>query len=80
MVKMWIPLLSRWRDSRRRSGASRDRVVTMTRGQLESWAAERGMVVVDTAEHEAMCARAAAAIAAAADLDRDYEVICGHAA
>ena len=38
------------------------------------------MVVVDTAEHEAMCARAAAAIAAAADLDRDYEVICGHAA
>lgn len=45
----------------------------MTLAQLESWAAERNLVLIDEAEFTDMCA------AAAADVDRELKVLLGDA-
>lgn len=44
----------------------------MTRAELTAWAAKHGKTLVPAAELDALCA------AAAANLDREYKVICGH--
>lgn len=49
----------------------------MTRDELTIWAAKRGMTVIDKAEHDELCAAAAAGIMAKADLDRDLAALFG---
>jgi hypothetical protein len=49
----------------------------MTRDELIVWAAKYGLSVIPTAEHEELCAKAAAGITAQADLDRDFTALFG---
>jgi hypothetical protein len=49
----------------------------MTRDELTIWAAQYGLSVIAKAEYEEVCAKAAAGIAAQADLDRDFAALFG---
>jgi hypothetical protein len=52
---------------------------TMTRDELIAWAAKRGMVAIDRAEHEATCATIAELTVEQTDLDLEYLVLLGDA-
>jgi hypothetical protein len=69
----WIRLLSRARGVRRNGIPD----VPMTRESLIAYAEKRGLVAVDKTAYEQLCAVAAATFSA--DLDHEYETLCGHA-
>jgi hypothetical protein len=49
----------------------------MTLDEAKVVLAQHGIVVMPKSEHAEMCANAAAAIAAQADLDRDFQALFG---
>jgi hypothetical protein len=49
----------------------------MTREELIAWAAKRGMVLIDRAEHEAVCATIAKLTVEQTDLDLEFWVLLG---
>jgi hypothetical protein len=49
------------------------------RAELETWLAERGLVLVSSADYERLCADAAFGYAAQVDLDADFDVLFGTA-
>jgi len=73
----WASLLRRARPQRSKADPRMLSGMTMTRDELTAWAAMNGKVVVDKAEHEDVCATAAADIAAQADLDCDFAALFG---
>lgn len=49
----------------------------LTRDELAIWADQNGKVLVPREQYDELCADAAAAIAAKADIDRDYQALFG---
>jgi hypothetical protein len=72
---LWTLVLSR----RARQVRPATDVSTMTRDELIAWGAKRGMVVVDRAEHEAVCATIAELTVEQTDLDLEFRVLLGDA-
>jgi hypothetical protein len=69
MVRRALDLMRSLANLRRSRGRH---ISDMTKADLLAWAAKHGKTVMDSAELDALCA------AAAANLDREYQVICGH--